>query len=70
MGKNGLTSAEFYRQLLQQVVLVAVAGGVKFKGELVGVDQYDIFIRQDTGLTLLLNKGNIIYVHAASGSER
>ncbi len=67
MGKHGLSSAEFYQERLHQPVLVAVNGGQKFKGELVGVDQYDIFIRQEGGLTLLLNKGNIIYIHAASG---
>ncbi len=62
----GKRSADFYTELENQPVLVAVASGKSFKGELIGVDVYDILIRQETGLELLLPKGNIIYIHRVS----
>ncbi len=62
----GKRSAEFYAELENQPVLVAVINGKIFKGNLIGVDVYDILIRQETGLELLIPKGNIIYIHGAS----
>jgi sRNA-binding regulator protein Hfq len=59
----GKRAAEFYTELENKTVLVAVSNGKVFKGALVGVDVYDILIRQASGLELLLPKGNIIYIH-------
>jgi hypothetical protein len=42
---------------------VNVTTGKAFKGVLVGVDQYDVIIRQETGLELLFSKGNVVYIH-------
>lgn len=62
----GKRSADFYTELENQPVQVAVSNGKSFKGMLIGVDVYDILIRQETGLELLIPKGNIIYIHRAS----
>lgn len=62
----GKRAADFYAELENQFVQVAVSNGKSFKGELIGVDVYDILIRQETGLELLLPKGNIVYIHRAS----
>ena len=62
----GRLAADFYASLQEQAVIVAVVGGQKFKGTLIGVDIYDILIRQDTGLELLIGKGQIVYVHRAT----
>jgi hypothetical protein len=59
----GKRSAEFYSDLENQVVQVAVVTGKIFKGTLIGVDVYDIIIQQESGLELLISKGNIVYVH-------
>jgi len=59
----GKRSADFYAELENQLVLVAVTSGKVFKGNLIGVDVYDILIRQETGLELLIPKGNVIYIH-------
>lgn len=59
----GKRAAEFYTELEDQSVQVAVMTGKTFKGTLIGVDVYDIIIQQDSGLELLIAKGNIVYVH-------
>jgi hypothetical protein len=62
----GRRSAAFYADLEGETVTVAVVTGKCFRGTLVGVDTYDLIIRQGSGLELLLPKGNVVYVHAAS----
>jgi sRNA-binding regulator protein Hfq len=62
----GKRSADFYTELENQLVLVAVSNGKVFKGNLIGVDVYDILVRQETGLELLIPKGNIVYIHRVS----
>ena len=59
----GKRAAEFFDELANKTILVAVSNGKVFKGELIGVDVYDILIRQTSGLELLLPKGNVIYIH-------
>lgn len=61
----GIKAAEFYAALFNQPVQVSVVTGKVFQGVLVGVDQYDIILRQESGLQLLLAKGNVVYVHRA-----
>ncbi|MBN2006484.1 MAG: hypothetical protein JXA21_24245 [Anaerolineae bacterium] len=63
----GKRSAEFFGELLNQPVLVAVSNGKVFKGNLVGVDVYDIIVCQESGLELLIPKGNIVYIHRVTG---
>ncbi|MDF1512291.1 MAG: hypothetical protein P1S60_00635 [Anaerolineae bacterium] len=59
----GKRTAEFFTDLENQPVQVAVVTGKIFKGTLIGVDVYDIIIQQESGLQLLIAKGNIVYVH-------
>lgn len=59
----GKRSAAYYAELENRPVLVAVSTGKVFKGALIGVDIYDIIIRQESGLELLIPKGNIVYIH-------
>ncbi|MBN1812562.1 MAG: hypothetical protein JXA14_12055 [Anaerolineae bacterium] len=66
---QGKRSAEFYEQHIDQVVNIAVSTGQVFKGTLVGVDQYDLILLQDSGLELLLPKGNVVYVHRAPAAK-
>ena len=62
----GKRSAAFYAGLQGQPVVVATVTGQRFSGRLVGVDVYDILIRQGSELELLIPKGNVVYVHAAT----
>ena len=59
----GKRSATYYTELKNRPVLVAVSTGKVFKGDLIGVDVYDIIIRQESGLELLIPKGSIVYIH-------
>ena len=61
----GKRAAAFYAALVEQPVLVATVTGKVFKGILIGVDVYDLLIRQESGLELLLPKGNVVYLHRA-----
>ncbi|HNT76158.1 MAG TPA: hypothetical protein PKH77_14175 [Anaerolineae bacterium] len=63
----GKRAADFFSELEHQTILIAVSNGKIFKGELIGVDVYDLIIRQDSGLELLLPKGNIVYIHRVTG---
>lgn len=59
----GRQTADFYTALEGKHVTVALVTGKALKGELVGVDQYDIILRQSSGLDVLVGKGSIAYVH-------
>jgi len=61
----GKRSCQFYAEHKGQTVLVGVTTDVVFKGELVGVDTYDVILRLDSGTEVLIPKGNIVYVHQA-----
>jgi hypothetical protein len=61
----GLQSAEFYLQLRDKPVLVGLLDGKLYKGTLVGVDTYDLIIRQATGSVVLISKGSLRYVTGA-----
>ena len=39
------------------------ADGKALKGELVGVDTYELFIKQANGLEVMISKGAIKYLH-------
>ena len=66
-GVWGKKSAQFYMELRGQQVVVLTTSGERYAGTLVGVDIYDIIIRQSNGLEMLLSKGNIVYVHRSTG---
>ncbi len=64
MGKR---SAEFYTEYLNQVVNIMGVSGQIFKGALLGVEQYDLLLRQESRLELRCNKG--ITIHRAPAGE-
>jgi hypothetical protein len=59
----GRRSHQFYAALENEVIRVATVNDQAFKGTLIGVDVYDIIIRQTSGLEILIPKGSIVYVH-------
>ena len=59
----GRKAPQFYAGLREQEVVVHTVTGKTFRGTLVGVDVYDIVIRQDSGLEIMFSKGNIVFVH-------
>jgi len=59
----GKRTADFFTELANKTIQVAVSNDKLFKGQLIGVDVYDIIIRQASGLELLIPKGNIVYIH-------
>ncbi|HEY77282.1 MAG TPA: hypothetical protein G4O00_14090 [Thermoflexia bacterium] len=61
----GKRSAEFYADLQGKKVRVSTVTGKVYSGVLVGVDTYDLIIRQDSGLEVLITKGSVVYVHRA-----
>jgi len=65
-GVWGKKAAQFYAELQGQQVVV-LTSGERYAGTLVGVDVYDIIIRQSNGLEMLLSKGNVVYVHRSTG---
>jgi small nuclear ribonucleoprotein (snRNP)-like protein len=56
-------------ELKDQPVWVATVTGKQYAGTLIGVDVYDIIIRQAKGLEILFPKGNIVYVHRRTEGE-
>jgi hypothetical protein len=64
--KWGKTPAEFIHDLEGRFVLVALANGKSFKGTLVGADPYSFVLKQGSGLEMLINKGNLLYMHPTS----
>lgn len=69
-GVWGRKAAQFYAELRNQQVVVLTTSGERYAGTLVGVDVYDIIIRQSNGLEMLLSKGNVVYVHRSTGAAK
>jgi len=69
-GVWGKKSAQFYAELRNQQVVVLTTSGERYAGTLIGVDVYDIIIRQSNGLEMLLSKGNVVYVHRSTGAAK
>jgi small nuclear ribonucleoprotein (snRNP)-like protein len=63
-GAWGVTGTRFIYRLKGQQVLVAVSTGKVFRGLLIGADPYNLILRQESGLEMLVGKGNVIYLHA------
>jgi len=62
----GQNQAEYLAALEGKHVTVVFADGKALKGELTGVDTYELFIRQSNGLEVMISKGAIKYLHPAS----
>lgn len=62
----GVSAHEFYRTLADKPVKITALDGKLYAGTLIGVDQYDIVIRQANGLIILFPKHSVKYLHADS----
>ncbi|MBN1810588.1 MAG: hypothetical protein JXA14_01990 [Anaerolineae bacterium] len=58
----GRRSHQFYAALENQKIRVATVNDRTIKGTLIGVDVYDLIVQLESGLEILLPKGNIVYV--------
>jgi small nuclear ribonucleoprotein (snRNP)-like protein len=63
-GKWGKEPLDFIHELQDERVLVSLANGKAFKGKLVGADPYNLVLQQDSGLEMMISKGNVVYLHA------
>jgi sRNA-binding regulator protein Hfq len=61
----GQSQASYLAALEGKQVTVVMADGKAMKGELTGVDTYEVFLRQSNGLEVMINKGAIKYLHSA-----
>ncbi len=66
----GLGANDFYRGLANKPVKIIALDGKIYAGTLVGVDQYDLTLRQANELVILVPKHAIKYVHADSSGSR
>jgi len=62
----GQNQAGYLASLEGKQVTVVFADGKALKGELTGVDTYEIFIKQANGLEVMVSKGAIKYLHPAA----
>lgn len=68
-GVWGITDAQFLYGLRNKRVVVQTVTGQTFAGTLVGVSQYTLVVRQDSGLEILFQKGALVYVCPAPKPE-
>ena len=62
----GQSQARYLAALGGKQVTVVFTDGKALKGELTGVDTYEIFIKQANGLEVMVSKGDIKYLHPAT----
>lgn len=62
----GQNQAEYLAALEGKQITVVFVDGKALKGELTGVDTYELFIRQSNGLEIMISKGTIKYLHPSS----
>ena len=62
----GQSQAGYLAALEGKQVTLVFADGKAIKGELTGVDTYELFVKQANGLEVMINKGAVKYVHAAT----
>ncbi|MCR4408093.1 MAG: LSM domain-containing protein [Anaerolineae bacterium] len=62
----GQNQAEYLAALEGKQVTVVFVDGKALKGELTGVDTYELFIKQSNGLEIMISKGTIKYLHPSS----
>jgi hypothetical protein len=60
----GVSSAEFYANLRDAPIQAVTLDGKLYKGTLVGVDLYDLVIKQTSGATILLAKHAVKFLQA------
>jgi len=60
----GVSASEFYAGLQDKTILLMTVHDIKVKGTLLGVDLYDIVIRQPNGIPILLAKHSIRSIQA------
>ena len=62
----GQSQAGYLAALEGKPVTVVFLDGKALKGELTGVDTYELFVKQANGLELMISKGAIKYLHPAA----
>jgi len=62
----GQNQANYLAALKGKQVTVVFANGKALKGELTGVDTYELFLRQANGLEVMISKGAVKYLHPAA----
>jgi sRNA-binding regulator protein Hfq len=65
----GVPAKDFYRALENKPVKVTLLDGKTYAGALVGFDQYDIALKQASGLTMLTAKHAIVFIVPATTAE-
>ncbi|MBM3127566.1 MAG: hypothetical protein FJ009_02905 [Chloroflexi bacterium] len=60
----GASSAEFYASLRDKPIQIVTLDGKIYKGMLVGVDTYDLTLRQANGAPMLLAKHAVKFIQA------
>jgi len=58
----GLRAAAFYERCEGETIIVHLMSGEALRGELLGVDRYDVTLDPGDGTTLLVPKHAIVYV--------
>ena len=59
----GQSQAAYLAALEGKQVTVVFTDGKAMKGELTGVDTYELYIKQANGLEVMISKGAIKYLH-------
>lgn len=59
----GQGQAPYLADLQDKPVIIVFVDGKAMKGTLTGVDTYELFIRQESGLEVMIMKGAIKYLH-------
>ena len=59
----GQNQAAYLAALQGRQVTVVFLDGKALKGELTGVDTYELFVKQPNGLEIMISKGAIKYLH-------
>ena len=62
----GQSQAAYLAALQGRQVTVVFVDGKALKGELAGVDTYELFVKQANGLEIMISKGAIKYLHPSS----
>lgn len=65
----GQSQAQYLADLKGKQVTVTFLDGKAMKGMLTGVSTYEIFIRQPSGLEVMVSKGAIKYLHPATAGN-
>ena len=59
----GQSQAGYLASLQDRALTVVFTDGKALKGVLTGVDTYELFIRQESGLEIMISKGAVKYLH-------